>query len=232
MSTPTPRKIVLANLKAYRAPAQVEQWFDDFVAQLRTTPDGVEVVLALPDMALEQVADKSKTIAGISLAAQALSPFPQGSYTGSTPAAWLRGLVRYSLAGHRERRVYFHETAQDVARQAHEALEEEITPIVCVEGEQFHKQLAAFSYEERERLIWAFTPKIETALVLPRDLQVITDAIAKIAQVSGNRPVLYGSGINAQNINTIWALPGLSGILVAEASRDAKAFAGMIQRLG
>lgn len=227
-----PSRIVLANLKAYRAPALVEQWFDDFMAQLRKAPDGIEVVIAVPDMALERVAAKINPAAGISLAAQVLSPFPQGSYTGSTPAAWLRGLVRYSLAGHRERRAYFHETAQDVARQAHEALEEEITPIICVEGEQFHQQLAAFSYEEQEQIYWAFTPKIETGLVLPRDLQVITDAITKIAQLSGNRPVLYGSGINASNINTIWALPGLSGIMVTEASRDAKAFAELIQRLG
>ncbi|NLZ16698.1 MAG: triosephosphate isomerase [Desulfobulbaceae bacterium] len=226
------KRIILVNLKSYRSPTLVEQWLDDFISHLTNTPDGIEIAIAVPDLALERIAAKINRAAGISLAAQAVSSFPQGSYTGSTPAAWLRGLVRYCLAGHRERRTYFHETVQDVARQVHEALEEEITPIVCVEGEHFLPQLAAFSQEEREQIYWAFTPRIETALILPKDLDIIKDVIAKISRQSGMRPVLYGSGVTAENCKTLWALPEVHGLMMTEASRDARAFAGLIQRLG
>lgn len=144
------KKIILVNLKTYRSPLQVEQWCHDFIAALRAVPQGIEPVLAVPAMAMERAANAIKGRTGVSLAAQVLSSFPQGSYTGSTPAAWLRGLVRYSLAGHRERRLYFHEGVQDVARQVHEALEEDIRPIVCVDGDTFAQQLAAFTLEQRE----------------------------------------------------------------------------------
>ena len=227
----TQKKIILANLKAYRSPALVEQWCGDFLAALQQMPEEVEIILAVPHMALERVWQNIEKLPGISLAAQVLSSFPQGSYTGTTPAAWLRGLVRYSLAGHRERRNYFHETVQDVARQVHEALEEDITPIVCVEGEYFVQQLAAFTLEERERIYWAFTPKLEIGLVLPRDLNVISEAIAKIAAQGGGRPVLYGGGISADNVSAIWALPGISGIMLGEVCRDAGNFAGLVQSL-
>lgn len=93
----TMKKIVLANLKAYRSPKLVGEWCDALLSALSRTPDTLEVVLALPDMALGDAADKIGGRAGFSLAAQALSPFPQGSYTGSTPAAWLKGLVHYTL---------------------------------------------------------------------------------------------------------------------------------------
>lgn len=225
------KKIVLANLKAYRSPKQVEQWCDSFLSALGKTPETMEIVLAVPDMAMERVFARIKDKSGISLAAQALSSFPQGSYTGSTPAAWLRGLVRYSLAGHRERRTYFRESVQDVARQVHEALAEEIIPIICVEGEHFHEQLAALSYEEREQVYWAFTPKVETPLALRKDLSVITEAVAKMGKQSGQRPVLYGGGITRENSGVLWDVPGISGIMMAEASLDADAFAKLVQRL-
>ena len=227
----TQKKIVLANLKAYRSPTQVEQWCDSFLASLRNVPETLEIVLAVPDLAMERAFEKIKGRSGISLAAQALSSFPQGSYTGSTPAAWLRDLVRYSLAGHHERRTYFHESVQDVARQVHEALAEEIIPIICVEGEYFHQQLAALSYEEREQVWWAFTPKTETALVLRRDLPIITETVAKMGQQSGKRPVLYGGGITSENGGARWAVPGISGIMAGAACLDALVFASLIQRL-
>lgn len=226
------KKIVLANLKAYRSPQQVEQWCKDLVAGLRQVPQGVELVLAVPAMAMERAHSAVKGMAGVNLAAQLVSSFPQGAYTGATPAVWLRGLVRYSLAGHRERRRYFHESVQDVARQAHEAMEEDIVPIVCVEGEVFAQQLAALTLEEREGLYWAFTPKMEIGLRLPDDLAVIREAVGKILAQGGGRPVLYGGGVTAGTIDALWALPELSGILVGEACRDARAFAGLIQRLG
>ena len=225
------KKIVLANLKAYRSPKQVEQWCGTFLAALHTVPETMEIVLAVPDMALERAFAQIQGRRGISLAAQALSSFPQGSYTGSTPAAWLRGLVRYSLAGHRERRTYFHEGVQDVAKQAHEALVEEIIPIICVGGEYFHQQLAALSYEEREQVCWAFTPEVELPLILRRDLPVITDAVAKIGQLSGKRPVFYGGGVTLENSGTLWSIPGISGIMAAGASLDALAFTSLVQRL-
>ena len=227
----TMKKIVLANLKAYRSPKLVGEWCDALLSALGRTPDTLEVVLALPDMALGDAADKIGGRAGVSLAAQALSPFPQGSYTGATPAAWLKGLVRYALAGHRERRCYFHESVQDVAREVAEALDEAIRPIVCVESGTFAPQLAALRREEQEQVFWAFTPRV-TMPLQKEDLETIAKSVAHIRRQSDDRPVLYGGGVHAGNARSIWAIEGLSGLMLGEACHNASAFARIVESLG
>lgn len=227
----TMKKIVLANLKAYRSPKLVGEWCDALLSALGKTPDSLEVVLALPDMALGDAADKIGGRAGFSLAAQALSPFPQGSYTGATPAAWLKGLVRYALAGHRERRCYFHESVQDVAREVAEALDEAIRPIVCVENGTFAPQLAALRREEQEQVFWAFTPRV-TMPLQKEDLETIAKSVAHIRRQSDDRPVLYGGGVHAGNARSIWAIEGLGGLMLGEACHNASAFARIVESLG
>lgn len=227
----TMKNIVLANLKAYRSPRLVGEWCDALLSALGKTPDTLEVVLALPDMALGDAADKIGGRAGFSLAAQALSPFPQGSYTGATPAAWLKGLVRYTLAGHRERRCYFHESVQDVAREVAEALDEAIRPIVCVESGTFAPQLAALRREEQEQVFWAFTPRV-TMPLQTEDLETIAKSVAHIRRQSDDRPVLYGGGVHAGNARSIWAIEGLSGLMLGEACHNASAFARIVESLG
>ena len=227
----TMKKIVLANLKAYRSPKLVSEWCNTLLSALGKTPDSLEVVLALPDMALGDAADKIGGRAGFSLAAQALSPFPQGSYTGATPAAWLKGLVRYALAGHRERRCYFHESVQDVAREVAEALDEAIRPIVCVESGTFAPQLAALRREEQEQVFWAFTPRV-TMPLQTEDLETIAKSVAHIRRQSDDRPVLYGGGVHAGNARSIWAIEGLGGLMLGEACHNASAFARIVESLG
>lgn len=227
----TMKKIVLANLKAYRSPKLVGEWCNALLSALSRTPDTLEVVLALPDMALGDAADKIGGRAGFSLAAQALSPFPQGSYTGATPAAWLKGLVRYALAGHRERRCYFHESVQDVAREVAEALDEAIRPIVCVESGTFAPQLAALRREEQEQVFWAFTPRV-TMPLQKEDLETIAKSVAHIRRQSDDRPVLYGGGVHAGNARSIWAIEGLGGLMLGEACHNASAFARIVESLG
>ena len=144
------KKMVFANWKANLSPEKAMQWCDAFAGVYQPRID-VEVILAVPSLCLERVAERTRNLAGVCLAAQGVSAYPQGSYTGSTPAAWLRGLVRYTLIGHRERRRYFHETVQDVARQAYESLAEDLQPIVCFDRELLTPQTAAMAVEELGR---------------------------------------------------------------------------------
>ncbi len=223
-------KIVLANWKANLAPGPARQWCETFAAAYRPRED-VEVVLAVPALYLEGVAAKIQKLAGISLAAQGVSSFPQGNYTGSLPAAWLRGLARYALLGHGERRRYFHESVQDVARQACECLAEDVRPILCVDEELLVPQAAALAVEELDRLIWAYTPATPKSLELSRDSKDISAMLTKMAPRINRRPVLYGGGIRKDNSRLIWEIPGLSGLLVGAASLDAATFAALVAGL-
>lgn len=223
-------KIVLANWKANLSQERVMLWCDAFAAAYRSR-DGVEVVLAAPAFFLERVYEKTKHLAGVALAAQGVSPYPQGSYTGSLPAAWLRGRVKYTLIGHRERRRYFHESVQDVARQAFESLAEELQPIVCIDRDLLVRQTAAMAVEELGKLIWAYTPETPVALEMARSGEEIITAVAQIAKKTDNRPILYGGGVTIANSKTIWGFPGVSGIMLGRGCLDVQAFADLCNHL-
>lgn len=224
------KKMIVANWKANLAPERAGQWLDAFTAVYRPRLD-IEVVLAAPLLALPMVAAQVKALPGVALAAQGVSAYPQGSYTGSTPAAWLRGLATYTLLGHRERRRYFHETVQDVARQAYESLTEDLQPIICIDAELLIAQTAAMAVEELGHLIWAYTPDTPATLEMARDAADISAILPKIAQKTDNRPVLYGGGVTVDNGGRLWQLPGLHGIMLGKGCLDAAAFASLINQL-
>ena len=224
------KKMVFANWKANLSPERAMQWCDIFAGVYRPRID-LEVILAVPFLCLEQVAERTKPLAGVSLAAQGISSYPQGSYTGSIPAAWLRGLVRYTLIGHRERRRYFHEKVQDVARQAYESLAEELQPVVCFDRELLTAQTAAMAVEELGRLIWAYTPETPGTLEMARGEAEIAALLPQIARKTNSRPVLYGGGVTVGNAEGLWRLPGISGIMLGKGCLDAAAFAAMVNRL-
>jgi len=224
------RKRVLANWKANLSPDRARQWCDAFAAVYRPRTD-VEVVLAVPFLFLEHIAEQMRPLAGVSLASQGVSSYPQGKYTGAIPAAWLRGLAQYTLLGHRERRRYFHETVQDVARQAYESLAEDLRPIVCIDRHLLMSQTAAMAAEELGRLIWAYTPDTPATFEMARSEAELTAILPQIAKKTENRPVLYGGGVTAENGAGLWRLPGLNGIMLGQGCLDGAAFAGLVNRL-
>lgn len=224
------KKMIVANWKANLSPQQAVQWLDTFAAVYRPRLD-IEVILAVPILALPTVAAKVEALPGVALAAQSISAYPQGSYTGSTPASWLRGLATYTLIGHRERRRYFHETVQDVARQAYESLAEDLRPIVCFDAELLIAQTAAMAVEELSHLIWAYTPDTPASLEMARNTADISAMLPRIVQKTDNRPVLYGGGVTVDNGGSLWQVPGLHGLLLGKGCLDAAAFANLINHL-
>ncbi|MCL2790704.1 MAG: triose-phosphate isomerase [Desulfobulbus sp.] len=224
------KKIVLANWKANLSPDRARQWCDAFVGAFRPRTD-LEVVLAASFLVLERIAERLQPLTGVSLASQGVSSYPQGNYTGAIPAAWLRGLARYTLLGHRERRRYFHETVQDVARQAYESLAEDLHPIVCIDRDLLIPQTAAMAAEELGRLMWAYTPDTPATFEMARGTAEIAAILPQIAKKTDNRPVIYGGGVTTENGAGLWRLPGLNGIMLGQGCLDGTAFATLVNRL-
>ncbi|MCL2459606.1 MAG: triose-phosphate isomerase [Desulfobulbus sp.] len=224
------KKRVLANWKANVSPEKARQWCEAFAAVYQPRLD-LEVVVAAPFLVLERVAERMLPLAGVTLASQGVSSYPQGNYTGAIPAAWLRGLAQYTLLGHRERRRYFRETVQDVARQAYESLAEDLHPIVCIDRELLIPQTAAMAADELDRLIWAYTPATPASFEMARSEADIASVLPQIVRKTDNRPVLYGGGVTVENGPHLWRLPGLSGIMLGQGCLDGAAFAALINRL-
>ncbi len=225
----TENTIVLANWKANFAPQRAFKWCDEFIESYTPVPE-IEVVVAVPFFCMREVAAKLSHLEGVELAAQSVSSYPQGSYSGANPASWLQGIAKYSLLGHRERRKYFHETHQDVAKQVRESLLEELQPIVCVDKDNVNAQVAVFDSEELMKIHWAYTPKDADHLEKAHSNESIEKAVESISGKVGRQNVLYGGGVNSQNGKGILELKNISGILMGRGCLDGKAFAELVSK--
>lgn len=227
MDTVSMKKIILANWKAYISSAQAAQWLVAFKRKYQ--PDsGLQVVMAPSYLHLPLLKDELEPFDDVFLAAQDVSPFPMGGYTGSIPADWLRGLADFVLIGHRERRRYFHETVQDAANKVREAVAAGITPILCMDREMAGPQIAALDSSDMERLILAYTPDDAEALEISRSVDGVEEAAAFFGELSGGCPVLYGGGVNAANVAAFMASPHLSGVMTASGCLDPNKFISLL----
>ncbi len=224
------KKLVVANWKDHLAPSEALAWLETFRRGYRPLAVA-EVVLAVPFLVMREAGTLLEETAGVSLAAQAVSPFPPGGYTGATPARWLRGLADRVLVGHRERRHYFHEDEQSVAAQVRESLAVGLQPILCTDRSEAPRQLAALDHDELDRVLLAYTPANAVDLEIAAPTQDIAAVVSTLGEMSGGRPVLYGGGVNESNAAALLAMDGMAGIMVGRGCLDATEFLRLLERL-
>jgi len=219
-------KYVLANWKAHKTMLEAEAWLEKFCKLYSPNPQ-VEVIIAPPALYLfpiRQKLQKYKT-AHLALAAQDLSPFPLGSYTGAMAAEMVRDLVEFAILGHLERRRYFHETNQNVANKVSEAKAVNIRPIVCVDQAYARSQIAALREEDLDDLIIGYGPVEAIGIDIPQSPAKTKGAIEEIQSIIPDKPILYGGSINKDNAGDYLKIAGVAGLMVGSASLNPEEFA-------
>ena len=220
-------RIVLANWKANLSPAHASTWLASFKEKYHPAA-GIRVVLAAPFLHLPMFFNEYNLSDKVSWAAQDVSPFPPGGYTGAVPAAWIKGMVEFVLIGHRERRRYFHESVMDSANKVSEVADIGLTPILCMDREIAGKQIAALDRADMDNMIIAYTPDDAEALEVSRELDTVAENAAYLKEISGGCPVLYGGGVNKDNVADLLAMPQLSGVMVASGCIDPQDFIDLL----
>lgn len=161
------------------------------------------------------------------LAVQDLSPFPAGAYTGAVSGANLEGLpIKYAILGHSERRRYFHETDQDVANKVDQALQSNITPVVCVDAEYIESQAGAINAEQLKHCIVAYEPLEAIGTGNFQPVAQVKPVVEKIKEIFGDVAVIYGGSVSAANVAEYLTI--VDGALVGGQSLDAPKFAQLV----
>jgi triosephosphate isomerase len=190
----------------------------------------------------------------IQYGAQDVSEHASGAYTGEVAGHMLATLgCTYAVVGHSERRTYHLESDETVNAKAKAALDNGMTPIVCV-GEHLevrqagdhvpHVQaqlvgsLAGLTEEQMLSTVIAYEPvwAIGTGEVAsPEDAQEVCKVIRDwIAQQHGDGVgeqvrILYGGSVKSANVAGIMAKEDVDGALIGGASLDADEFASIVR---
>ncbi len=220
------KRYVIGNWKSHKSSDDGRRWFDRFAALYRPHRE-VQVIVAPSMVSLESIAVHlaSLSLENVSLAAQDISPFPKGSYTGAVAADLVVKMAGYAIIGHSERRRYFHETSQDVVNKVTEAADSGLTPIVCVDSPHSLAQLVALADIECQQLLIAYTPVDALNFNIPESLAKVVEAVEHIRLKFPAFPVVYGGALIPGNVKDYLQLPTLSGVFVGSSSLEPETFA-------
>jgi triosephosphate isomerase (TIM) len=225
-------KLIAGNWKMYKGPRETRE----FCAAFRP-PDGVEAVLCPPFVSLPAAIESGHTVF-----AQNVHWAEEGAFTGEISAPMLLELgVSGAIVGHSERRQYFGETDETVARRTAGALEHGLRVIACVgesleERESGQMELVLRVQVEaigeaagpHERLVIAYEPvwAIGTGRTATPD-----QASEAHAYIKGllDVPVLYGGSVKPDNAEELLSQDGVDGALVGGASLEVESFTAICQ---
>ncbi len=226
------KKLIVANWKDHKNYLQAATWLKSFLKfypEARFNRRKKEVVIAPAYFLLKLVSTKIADFEAVRLAAQDLSPFPAGSYTGAISAENLAGLgLRYALIGHSERRRNFSESYQDIAQKVELALASSLTPIVCLDLNYLENQVTALTPAHLKKCVVAYEPLAAIGSGLNEEPRQVKQAVKQIRKFFGNVAVLYGGSITAKNVDQYSGV--VDGVLVGGASLEVTSFLEIAQK--
>lgn len=225
-------KYVIANWKCYKTSEDGRLWLEKFARLYRPHGD-LQVVIAPSFLSLESLAAQLDrlTLTGIALAAQNISPFPRGGYTGEIAADMLAGLARYVIVGHSERRRYFHESSQQIMNKVTEAADAKLVPIVCVDSESSLPLLGAIADLDVDQLVVAYTPVDSINFNIIESPAKVGETVDHIKQMFPRWPVVYGGGLSPGNVDGYLKIPALAGVFVGASSLEPDTFAEICRKV-
>jgi triosephosphate isomerase (TIM) len=228
--------LVAGNWKLFKGPAETQEFCLELRGRLPSL-DGVDVAVCPPYISL-QAAVLALADTEIAVAAQNVHWAESGAFTGEVAPSMLREIGVYgAIVGHSERRQFFGETDEGVARRAAAALDAGLFVIACVgeleeerqRGETedvLRRQVSAL--EAHENLVMAYEPvwAIGTGKTATPEMAQEAHAFVKsILDVS----VLYGGSVKPENAEELLSQPDVDGALVGGASLEVESFASICE---
>ena len=210
----------------FKGPAETRAFAAAF-----SPPAGVEAVISPPFVSLAAAVD-----AGLTVFAQNVHWEDEGAFTGEVSAPMLQEVgVVGAIVGHSERRQYFGETDETVARRAAHALEAGLRVIACV-GELEEERDRGETEDVLRRQVAVLEPHPDLVIAYEPVWAIGTGKTATPEQAEEahafvksllDAPVLYGGSVKPENAEELFSRPGVDGALVGGASLDPDSFASI-----
>lgn len=243
------RKILIAgNWKMNAGPTEAKVLADE-MAELWKNKDFTQEALICPPFVSLPFVVKSFRDSFIKTGAQNVYTEDNGAYTGEISASMLKELTcEYVIIGHSERREYFSESDDFIARKVKKVLSEGMRPILCV-GEKLDERqngdqkavvqkqltnvLSMISDTQAENFVVAYEPVWaigtgETAT--PEQAQEMHQFIRSFILNKWNTDaanqvrILYGGSMKPANAEELLSQEDVDGGLIGGASLEANSF--------
>ncbi|MER3373332.1 MAG: triose-phosphate isomerase [Allomuricauda sp.] len=246
-------KIVAGNWKMNNNLEETEALLAELSAKL---PDTKAQVIVAPTFVNLAAAKRSLQSSTIQVAAQNMHFAESGAYTGEISADMLLNIeVDTVILGHSERRAYFGETDELLAKKVKTAVEKGMKTIFCFGEEledrkadnhfavvesQLKNALFDLDADAWKNIILAYEPVWaigtgETAS--PEQAQEMhafirkTIAEAYDASVADEVSILYGGSVKPGNASEIFSKPDVDGGLIGGASLKSDDFVAIIEAI-
>ncbi|MBI2107841.1 triose-phosphate isomerase [Candidatus Woesearchaeota archaeon] len=212
----------------------------------------VDIAVCPPFTALCEVS-RELNGSNIEVGAQNIYFEDKGAFTGEISPLMLKGICKYVIVGHSERRHILNESDELINKKLIAALEHGFTPIFCI-GEKLDERekgmetnviqnqlkngLKGISKYKIIKLIIAYEPvwAIGTGKnATPEQAQEMHAFIrSQMKKLCGKEEgdkirILYGGSVKADNIKSIIMKSDVDGALVGGASLDADGFAKIVR---
>jgi len=243
---------IAANWKMNKTIAEASEFIDALLPRIAATQH--DVVVCPPFTALQEVVERRRGTA-VRVAAQNMHYEESGAFTGEVSALMLVELdVEAVVLGHSERRQFFGETDEALAKKVPAALAAELEPILCVgESEeardggqteevlerQLQADLAEVSDEDVAKAVIAYEPiwaigtgKVATPEQAQEACAFIRDVLRARGAAADDVRILYGGSVKPGNAAELLALPDVDGALVGGAALVAEDFAAIVEAAG
>jgi triosephosphate isomerase len=239
--------LIAGNWKLNHGPAAAAALAAEISMRVAEDPAQRDVVLFPPFISLAAVREELRG-GPVRLGAQNVYWEDRGAFTGEvSPSMLIEAGCHYVIVGHSERRSYFGEDSEGVARKVAAALGAGLTPIVCV-GEGLDDRDAGRATDVVRRqlqpVLDVLPPSGSEVVIAYEPVWAIgTGRVASAEQVqhmhaevrallrdalgderSGRTPILYGGSVKGENAPGLLGLPDVDGALVGGASLKAETF--------
>ena len=245
------RRVIAGNWKMFKTLADTREFFSSLLP-LVANASHCDIVVAPPFTAVSTAAECARG-SKVAIAAQDVFWEKEGAYTGEVSTGMLvEAGCRYVIIGHSERRQFFGDTDETVAKKAKATLAAGLTPIVCVGEMRSHRESGQTQHicktqfthgpglltaEEFSRILIAYEPVWAIGTGLTATPEMAADVHRFLRQCARERfsaehasdvRILYGGSVKPENIQGLMAQEELDGALVGGASLDPKSFAALV----